>query len=94
MLLVPKKLTIDFELFANSGTNALTVCLYFALLNYAKGFNCQQIRKNTAIKIAREIVFLFSENQDKVYDSIKTLIDDSLLIDDGDGNYVFTDEIR
>lgn len=94
MLLVPKKLKIDFELFANSGTNAMTVVVYFAMANYAKDFCTQQIRKTTAQKIAREVVFLLSGSPVDVHNSITTLINDSMIVDDGNGYYVFVDLIR
>jgi hypothetical protein len=94
MLLVPKKLTIEFELFANSETNALTVVVYFALLDYAKAYNSQQISIITARKLAREVVFLLSGAPVDVQHSIQRLVNDGLLIDDNNGNYVFAEEVR
>jgi len=94
MLLVPKKITIETELFANSGATAFTVVLYYALVQYARSFSSQSIKILTAQKIAREVTFIFSAEPINNQHSLRYLINAGLLIEDDGGNYVFAEEIR
>ena len=94
MLVVPKKLTIDIELFANSGNSALTAIVYSALMNYAKTWNTQTVHFSNAHKIAWEVGFMFNASKSESHRCLYYLDMEGLISKDDDGNYVLIETIK